>query len=418
MTNTDSWHSRARSARIDDLRPYPGNARTHSKNQIKQIAASIKEFGWTSPVLIDEELRVIAGHGRIEAARLLGMDEVPALEVSGLSDTQRRALILADNRIAENAGWDSDQLTLELRALTQEGVDALTLGFTADDLVRLLGGENSEGLTDPDEVPEPRELCVSQAGDVWLLGTHRLVCGDALKRDTYRHLLGDDLADLVVTDPPYGVAYHSSRKGKGSSIDGDQTQAAIPVSFVSCIEFTTANANLYFFGGTANGPMYSALFDHHLRMQPRLCIWVKERFLLRQHGYHSQFEQVYWCWKGNGGSAGWYGDRSQSDVWTVSRDLSKEREHPTQKPVGVYLIPIKNSAPLGGIVLEPFSGSGVCLIACEMLGRYCRAIELDPHYVDVGVMRWQKYTGKTATLEGSGRTFAEVERERATSVTA
>lgn len=410
MTKTVYLPAQIEFLQIGGVLPDPMNARTHSRAQVEQLAQAIREFGWTAPIVIDGKNQIIAGHGRLKAAELLGLPEVPCIRLANLTETQRQALALADNRIALNAGWDESLLVAELQKLTHEGVDGRLLGFSGEELARMLSGDAGNGETDPDEAPEPLPEAVSRRGDVWLLGNHRLICGDSLKRETYADLMQGGLADLVVTDPPYGVAYHADKKGnRAASIEGDLTQAAIPVAFQMCMNFTGKNASFYFFGGTANGPMYSAIFDAYLRMQPRLCVWAKENFLLRPTGYHSQFEQVYFAWKGK---AEWYGDRKQSDLWNIRRDPSSERLHPTQKPVGVYLIPIQNSAPAGGVVLEPFSGSGVCLIACEMLGRVCRAIEISPRFVDVGVIRWEKFTGQAAVLESTGETFAQVKNGR------
>lgn len=391
---------------IDSLVPYARNARTHSPEQVAAVARSIQRFGFTNPVLIDAEGGIVAGHGRVMAAKSIGMGVVPCLRVGWLTEAEKRAYVLADNKLAELAGWDDELLAGELRALQADDFDLSLTGFAQDELDDLLI-DKTEGKTDPDAVPPAPTIPVTQPGDVWVLGRHRIICGDALKRDTYAALLKGERAGLLVTDPPYGVAYHDSKKGgASSSISGDLTQAAIPVGFSLALENMSENANCYLFGGAANFPMYSALFDHYLRMQPRLCVWIKESFVLRQLGYHSQFEQIYWGWKGNGGKSDyWHGDRKQSDVWQVRRDHAKDREHPTQKPVDVYRIPISNSAPPGGIVLEPFSGSGVCIIACEATGRTCRAIELSPQYVDVAVRRWQQFTGLRAVRESDGLEF-------------
>lgn len=391
---------------IDKLVPYAGNARTHSDAQVAQIAASIREFGWTNPVLIRDDFTTIAGHGRVLAARKLGLTAVPCLRLSHLTDAQVRAYVIADNKLSENAGWDDAILSSELKALVAEGFKIDVVGFSDQELNALLS-VGDPGNTSPDESPEVPVEAMSKPGDVWILGRHRIICGDSLKRSTYETLLKDEKADLLLTDPPYGVAYHAGKKGtRAASIEGDLTQAAIPVSFALCIEHLRDDANAYLFGAVANLGMYSSLFDHYLRMQPRLMIWVKESFVLRTLGYHSQFELCFWGWKGNGGAKeNWFGDRKQSDIWKVSRDKTNDRMHPTQKPVDLFRIPIVNSSPVGGIVLEPFSGSGTSIIACEVTGRSCRAIELSPHYVDVAILRWQKFTGKFATNEQTGTRF-------------
>jgi len=266
------------------------------------------------------------------------------------------------------------------------------------------GGYKGQPQDDPQDadpqIDRAEELRVKwgvESGQLWRLPSrtpgqeHRIYCGDSTKREEVARLIGSTRASLMVTDPPYGVAYHSNKKGKKSaSIEGDLTQAAIPLSFAVAVEnILDDDARLYLFGGTANWPMYSSLFDHYLRMQPRPMIWVKETFVLHPTHYHSQYETVFFGWKGSGGGSDyWYGDRKGSDVWMVSRDANKDRVHPTQKPVEVVEIPIRNSAPLGGIVYEPFSGSGTTIIAAENLSRQCRAVEISPGYVAVALERY------------------------------
>ena len=266
-----------------------------------------------------------------------------------------------------------------------------------------------------DDVPEPPAEPATKPGDLWLLGEHRLLCGDSTKAEDVERLMSGCLADIMVTDPPYGVAYHSNKKGKkAASIEGDLTQAAIPISFSMACDFVlNENARVYLFGGTANWPMYGKLFDHKLRMQPRPIIWVKESFVLHPTHYHSQYEICFFGWKGSGGgSSYWYGDRTCSDVWHVKRDSNKDREHPTQKPVEVTAIPIRNSCPANGLVYEPFCGSGTTLIAAEQLGRKCYGMEISTQYCDVIVKRWETLTGKKAELEkpnGKTRTTARAD---------
>lgn len=399
---------------IADLVPYARNARAHSDAQIAQIAASMREWGWTNPVLVDEQGSIIAGHGRVLAARQLGYGEVPVMVADGWSEAQKRAYTIADNKLALNADWDTDLLKVELADLAALDFDIDLIGFSADELGPLLANMGP-GLTDPDDAPEPPANPVSELGNVWLLGRHRLLCGNSTLEDDVKRVVGVNVADMIFTDPPYGVAYHGS--STTTSIAGDITQAAIPISFKQAIDHATKDkARLYFCGGSSNVSMYFSLFDAFLRKAPSMIIWDKGHIILRRNNYHSQYEIIFFGWKGIGGDdRSWFGGRKAedaSDVWRVNRDSSRDYLHPTQKPVALATRAIKNSCPDGGIVYEPFSGSGSTIIAAEATNRCCYAIELDPAYVDVAARRWQSYTGKVATLEATGRTFAEVAAAR------
>lgn len=371
---------------VSSLKPDPTNARTHSDKNIKAIAASLRDFGQRRPLVVWGNV-VIAGNGTLEAAKSLGWSEVVVTRVpSSWEHDRARAYALADNRTAELADWNAEVLAEQLVELDSLGWEVGDLGFEplnppdgADDIIE-------------DVVPEPPKIPRTKLGDMYQLGDHVLLCGDAMDRATYRRLMGDDLAPLLLTDPPYGVAY---KDRKGGAIHGDLTQAAIPISFDCALVHLTPDARVYVFGGSDNFEMMNRLFTHHLHMQPRLIVWAKESFVLRPLGYHSQYELVYHGWKGVGGGAGfWYGDRKASDIWHVARD--RDREHPTQKPVEVCAIPVRNSSAPGDLVLEPFGGSGSTLIACEQLGRAARVIELDPAFCDVIVGRWERLTGRTA----------------------
>lgn len=404
------------------LVPYARNSRTHSDQQVAQIAASMREFGFTNPVLVDEAGGIIAGHGRVMAAKSLGLVEVPCIRLAHLSEAQKRAYVIADNKLALNAGWDDAMLRLELEDLRAADFDLDLLGFNAEELGALLTEPEpeTEGLTDPDKAPEPPAQPVTVEGDVWLLGKHRVMCGDSTRVDSVQALLAGKLAEMVFTDPPYGV---NVKGGKSSGnekmrIVGDLTQTAIPFSFDLAVQqATTEDARFYFCGGEGNIGMYGKLFDRYLGQLPRHLIWVKNGFTLKPNGYHNQYEIIFYGYKsGGGGLNKWYGERTEdaaSDVWRISRDPSSTYEHPTQKPVALPLRAIENSSAPGGIVYEPFGGSGSTLLACEQSGRICKAMELDPRYCDVIVKRWQAFTGRQATLEATGQTFAEVEAQRA-----
>jgi hypothetical protein len=393
--------------------PSERNARTHSPEQIAQLVASIGAFGWTNPILIDEDRAIIAGHGRLEAARAAGLADVPTITLTGLSAAQKRALAIADNKLALNAGWDDELLRLELGELGLEGFDLSLIGFSDLELKDILT-DPAEGLTDPDDVPEPPAEPVTRPGDVWLLGRHRLVCGNSTRDADVILAMDGALADVVFTDPPYGVHFGGSANAK---ISGDISQVAIPISFKHAIDHATKpDARVYFCGGSTNVQMYYSLFDTYLRQTPNMIIWNKGQIVLRRNNYHSQYEAIFFGWRGVGGGPGnWFGERTAdvaSDIWTIKRDNGADYKHPTQKPTALAERAISNSCPAGGVVYEPFSGSGSTIIAAEMTGRACHAIEISPQYVDVAARRWQSFTGQTATLERDGRAFADIETER------
>jgi DNA modification methylase len=400
--------------RVAALIPYGRNARTHSDAQVAQIAASIREFGWTNPILVDGERGVIAGHGRLLAARQLGMQEVPVIELAHLTPAQRRAYVLADNRLALNAGWDEDLLRLELAELRDEGFDLGLTGFDAGEIDRLLI-DASEGLTDPDDVPNMPETIITRSGDVWRLGRHRLVCGDSTDAATVAAALAGVRPHLMVTDPPYGVNYdpawrnraglsETQRTGRVENdhrADWREAWALFPgdVAYVwhGALHATTVAESL-----VATG------FD--IRAQ---IIWAKERLVLGRGHYHWQHEPCWYAVRA-GGAGHWSGDRKQTTLWTIPhRDQDAETIHGTQKPVACMRRPIENNSSPGQAVYEPFCGAGTTIIAAEMTGRACHAIELSPAYVDVAVLRWQAFTGEQAVLEATGESFGQLGQARA-----
>ena len=400
-----------KAASVADLVPYARNARTHSEAQVAQIAASIREFGFTNPILVDGDRGVIAGHGRLLAARKLGLTEVPTIELSHLSPAQRRAYVLADNRLALSAGWDDDMLRLELGELQLEGFDLALTGFEPGELASLLTAPTS-GLTDPDEVPEPPADPVARTGDVWLLGRHRLACGDCTDPAVVEAVLGGVRPHLMVTDPPYGVEYDpawrnraglstTKRTGKVENdhrADWREAWALFPgeVAYVwhGALHAVTVAESLVACG-----------FD--IRAQ---IVWAKDRLVMGRGHYHWQHGP---CWYAVRGTGHWAGDRKQTTLWQIAnRAQDAETVHGTQKPVECMRRPIVNNSSPGQAVYEPFSGSGTTLIAAEMEGRACHAIELNPAYVDVAVQRWQAFTGQEATLETTGGTFEAVGTQR------
>jgi DNA modification methylase len=406
---------------LGELRPYERNARTHSPAQVEQVAASVREFGWTNPLLIDEDGLIIAGHGRLAAAKLLGLAAVPCIRVVGLSDQQKRALAIADNKLALNAGWDEGLLAAELQSLGDlQGL----VGFSEDELVRLFKGH--AGLTDPDEAPEAPADPVSQHGDVWLLGTHRLLCGDATSAEDVARVLGKVKPHLMVTDPPYGVGYNPTwRDDAGGQFGDGKTKMRGKVENDNRVDWSTAWA---LFPGdvayvwSAPGALQIASFNALLAsgFDPRYqIVWRKSHFVLSRGDYHWQHEPCWYAIR-KSATAHWVGGRKQTTVWDIAgmnpagrnRDLGNEKTgHGTQKPVECMRRPIENNSSAGQTVYDPFVGSGTTIIAAEMMGRACHALEISPAYVDVAVTRWQNFTGKQATDE-AGVPFGEVAAQR------
>lgn len=405
------------------LIPYAKNSRTHSEIQVSQIAASIKEWGFTNPIIIDEDNGIIAGHGRLLAAQKLGLADVPCVQVMGWSAAQKKAYIIADNKLALNAGWDEDMLKLELEDLQGMDFDVELLGFDADELDALLNDdEPTEGLTDEDEVPAVPVAPVSALGDIWLLGDHRLMCGDSTDAGSVALLMDGSKADMVFTDPPYGMSYGggraagSTKKGAllqahgmiiGDDARGDDLISLVRDAVTSAVSVSKSGAASYVcFPWRTYTEFEAAMLACGLK--PSACIvWDKKSIGLGLANYRPQHEFIFYV---KGGA--WYGDKSQSDVWYMSRGATGEYVHPTQKPVELIERALRNSSKGGDVVIDVFGGSGSTLIACEKTNRHCRMMELDPKYVDVIVKRWQDFTGKEATMASDGRTFAEVTVER------
>ena len=398
---------------VASLIPYARNARTHSDEQVAQIAASIAEFGFTNPILTDGERGVIAGHGRLAAARKLELTEVPVIELTHLSAIQKKAYILADNRIAANAGWDDELLGVELTELKDAGFDLELTGFTEDEWDALIAGdEGTEGLTDEDAVPEVTENPVSQPGDVWLLGEHKILCGDATKAEDYKALLGDELADMTVTDPPYNVNYANTAKDKMRGTNRPILNDNMGEGFAGFLLLACQNIL-----AVTKGAVYIAMSSSELdTLQSAFraaggkwstfVIWAKNTFTMGRADYQRQYEPILYGWK-DGAQHYWCGARDQGDVWQIKKP-HKNDLHPTMKPVELMERAVRNSSKTRDIVLDPFGGSGTTLIACEKSGRRARLMELDPKYVDVIVKRWQLFSGKQAKRASDGATFSEL----------
>jgi DNA modification methylase len=378
---------------------------------VAQIAASIRQFGFTNPVLVDGENGIIAGHGRVLAARKLKLEQVPVIELGNMSAAQKRAYVLADNQLALNAGWDEALLRLELADLSELGFDLGLIGFGAGELERLLAG-SKEGLTEDDEAPALPEQAVTRPGDLWVLGDHRLLCGDATVPGDVERVLGGQLADMTWTDPPYNVAYGSSAKDR---IRGNKRKILnddLGAGFEAFLHDACANVL-----SVTKGAVYVCMSSSELHTLQRaftaaggkwstFVIWAKHTFTLGRSDYQRQYEPILYGWP-NGHDRYWCGARDQGDVWFVDKPARNDL-HPTMKPVALVERAIRNSSKSRDIVLDPFGGSGSTLIACEKARRQARLIELDPRYCDVIIRRWQEWTGEQAALAGDGRSFEEV----------
>ena len=397
---------------IERLLPYIRNPRTHSEAQVAQIAASIAEFGFTAPILAGSDGVIVAGHGRLAAARKLGLATVPVVVLDHLTPTQRRALVIADNRIAENAGWDEELLRLELAELQDEGFDLDLLGFDDAALADLLADEETttEGNTDEDTAPEVPETPVSKPGDVWIMGKHRLVCGDATTAEAYARLFPDgERADMVFTDPPYNVNYANSAKdklrGKHRPILNDALGEGFYDFIYDALALIMAHTRgaIYVAMSSSELDTLQAAFRAAGGHWSTFIIWAKNTFTLGRADYQRQYEPILYGWP-EGAQRHWCGDRDQGDVWAIKKPVKNDL-HPTMKPVELVERAIRNSSLPGNVVLDPFGGSGTTLVAAEKSGRVARLIELDPKYVDVIVRRWEDFTGKQATREGDGAAF-------------
>ncbi len=401
--------SAIRHVATSDLIPYARNARTHSEAQVALIAGSIREFGFNNPVLVDGQNGIIAGHGRVLAAQKLGLAAVPTIELTHLSEAQKRAYILADNRLAEQAGWDRELLGLELADLSELGIDLANIGFEGAELDALL----DHGSADPNEeaTPDVPDAPVSRPGDLWQLGGHRLMCGDATDPAAVGRLLNGVTPHLMVTDPPYGVSYdpewrnrvgasETKRTGKVLNDDRADWREAWAL-FPGEVAYVWHGA---LHAGTVADSLHASGFD--IRSQ---IIWAKDRLVLSRGHYHWQHEP---CWYAVRGKGHWSGDRTQTTLWTIpNRDQDAATVHGTQKPVECMRRPMLNNSSAGQAIYEPFAGSGTTIIAAESCGRVCLAMDLDPAYVDVAVQRWQAFTGKQAT-RGDGVAFDDLTGDR------
>ena len=374
---------------VEKLIPYVRNSRTHSDGQVAQIAASIKEFGWTNPILVDGESGVIAGHGRLLAARKLGQKEVPVIELAHMTESQKRAYVIADNQLAMNAGWDTTLLSLELADLKEQGFEMDVLGFDPKELDNLLEPEQVEGLTDEDAVPEAPVEPKTKLGDIYQLGNHRLMCGDSTSIDAVEKLMDGQKADMVFTDPPYGVDY----KGINND-DRGGLEELLRGSFGNYFATSKSGAACYVFHSDKCADIFHQVFREFFHFSS-MIIWAKNSLTLSRTDYQSQHEPCLYGWMKDG-SHSFYGDRKQVSVWKF--DKERVEGHTTPKPVALIERALQNSSKGGDVVSDLFGGSGSTMIACEKLGRQARMMELDPKYCDVIVKRWEDFTGKKAVL--------------------
>ena len=379
-------------ADINDLIPYIRNARTHSESQIAQIAASIKEFGFLSPILIAEDNTILAGHGRLAAARKLGLTKVPCVKESHLTETQRRAYIIADNKLSLNAGWDEDILAIELSELQGADFDLDLLGFDESELVSIFVDDKEVEDDDFDVEEELNKPCFSKAGDIWTLGRHRLICGDSTKEETYRILMEGKKANLVVTDPPYNVNYEGSAgKIKNDNMNTDKFYNFLLDAFSNMEKVMADDASIYVFHADTEGLNFRKAFNDAGFYLSGCCIWKKPSLVLGRSPYQWQHEPCLYGWKKKGKHQ-WYSGRKETTIWEFEKP-KKNADHPTMKPIALLAYPISNSSMSNTLILDPFGGSGSTLIACEQTDRSCYTIELDEKFCDVIVKRYIEQVG-------------------------
>lgn len=389
---------------ISALLPYARNPRVHDAAQVTQIAASMMEFGWTQPILVDGNNGVIAGHGRLMAARQLGLAKVPVIELSHLSETQKRAYIIADNQLTINASWDDEMLRVELDSLREAEFDISLTGIDDTALQTLMSNEETtvEGRTDEDAVPDTQPVCVSRPGDIWLMGQHRVLCGDATDASSYSVLLEGEQADMIFTDPPYNVAY----TGAAGSIQNDDLGAEFHDFLLAALVPMLAHCRggVYVAMSSSELDALQAAFRAAGGHWSTFIIWAKDRFTLGRSDYQRQYEPILYGWR-EGVARHWCGDRDQGDVWFIKKPIRNDL-HPTMKPVELVERALRNSSRPGDVVLDSFGGSGTTLIAAEKAGRQARLIELEPKFVDVVIRRWQEFSGDKAIRQSDGMVFA------------
>lgn len=398
-------------ADVSELIPYVRNARTHSEAQVAQIAASIREFGFLSPILVAEDNTILAGHGRLAAALKLGLKKVPCVKENHLTETQKRAYIIADNKLSLNAGWDNELLAVELSELEGADFNLDLLGFDEAELSSIFDADKDVNEDDFDVEKELEEPCFSKTGDIWTLGKHRIICGDATKLETFKTLLENTKVNLVVTDPPYNVNYEGSAgKIKNDNMEDDKFYQFLFNSFVNMEQAMADDASIYVFHADTEGLNFRKAFQDAGFYLSGCCIWKKPSLVLGRSPYQWQHEPCLYGWKKKGKHK-WYAGRKETSVWEFEKS-KKNADHPTMKPIALLAYPIKNSSMTNSLVLDPFAGSGSTLIACEQTGRVCYAIELDEKYCDVIVKRYIEQVGNDKSVKvlrgGKEYSFTEV----------
>jgi DNA modification methylase len=398
---------------IDRPTPNPHNARVHSEEQIAELATSLREYKFTRPLLVDENGVLLAGHGTLQAARHLGLSEVPVIVIAHLTELQKRAYLIADNQLALNSDWDEEKLGRELAELEQQLVDLKVVGFSPEELDRLLADLAPECLVEEDSIPEIPKVAITIPGELWVLGRHRVLCGDALSAESFDRVMQGQPAAMVFSDFPYNVNYQQkSARNPVRPIANDNLGAKFEEFLhAACVEMLRVT----------EGAVYLCMSSSELHTLHRaftaagghwstFVIWSKDRFTVGRSDYQRQYEPILYGWK-EGGPHFWCGARNQGDVWLVPKPRINSL-HPTMKPVSLMERAIRNSSRRGDTVLDPFGGVGSTLLACEKTGRAARMIELEPRYVDAIVQRWEAYTGQEAHRESDGRSFALVAEDR------
>lgn len=443
MQNADNWPGASvNMLGIEKLIPYARNAKKHPPEQVDQIAASINEWGFTIPVLVDEDGMIIAGHGRVLAAKKLGLSEVPTITARGWSDEKKRAYVLADNKLTENGGWDEEQLASEISDLLAAGFDVGLTGFSGNEIDDLLGDTSQDGLIEDDETPDVEEKLVTQPGDVWLIGKHKVICGDSTSADTLTALLGKEEVDCVWTDPPYNVDYDGGGAGgtrkkiANDNMSGDDFLEFLTAVYSAFAERMKPGRPFYVAHADTETPRFREAATNAGLMVKQCLIWVKPNFTIGRQDYQWQHEPILYGWK-PGKAHVWYGqfDKgtvidddvplskiSKQELQRIVQELTNERkttvircdkpsrstEHPTMKPVRLIERMLRNSTREGDLVLDVFGGSGSTMIAAHKLNRYARLVELDPGYVDVIVRRIQLFSGERAIRESDGKAFDDI----------
>ena len=380
---------------IEKLVPYARNARTHSKEQIAQLRASLREFGFVSPAVIDADYNILVGHGRVQAAREEGYQTVPCVFAEDLTEAQKRAYILADNQLALNAGWDEEMLSVELADLQENAFDLSVLGFAENDLEKLLNGESESDAKDDDfDLSSALEQAAFvETGDVWIVGKHRLVCGDATSKEDVAKLMDGKKANMLLTDPPYGVSFKSSSglTIKNDSMKNEEFYNFLKASFDAVVEHMEKGGVGYVFHADTEGLNFRKAFVDAGFHLAGCCIWVKDSLVLGRSDYQWQHEPVLYGFLQNG-SHPWFSDRKQTTIWNFKKPKRNEN-HPTSKPLDLLGYPIGNSTQENAIVVDTFGGSGSTMMACEQLNRVCYMMELDPKYASVILRRYVEDTG-------------------------